>query len=146
MPDITPDQIAEIRSLRMTTDVSDADLAERFGVTVGAIQRHTMDIQRQVIGPPVEPEPDVDEATEKTERQLHKEMLDALKAVGIGPKQVAEGLQKMLNSADMQDVRDGVKELNRIMGVYSKEKATPTGGTRVYDKQYELKLPKRKED
>ncbi len=144
--DLSPAQVAEIHTLRMTTDITDKELSTRFGVEVGVIARYTMGIKREVIGAPVEPESDVEDATEKTERQLHKELLDALKVEGIGPKEVARGLKKMLESKDMQDVRDGVKELNRIMGVYSKEKAAPAGGNRVLDKQYELKLPKRKED
>lgn len=145
MPDLTPEQIAEIRTLRMTTDIDDVELSERFGVTAGVIKQHTTGITRTVMGVPDDGEPDVDAATEKTERQLHKELLDALKVEGIGATEIARGLKKMLDSADMQDVREAVKEVNRIMGVYSKEKAVSMGGTKVYDKQYELKLPKRKE-
>lgn len=144
--ELTNAQIAEIRTLRMTTDASDGELAQRFGVDENTIEKNTFGITRSVIGPPVEPEPDIEDVTEKTERQLHKELLDALKVEGIGPKEVARGLKKMLDSGDMQDVRDGVKELNRIMGVYSKEKVAPAGGAKVYDKQYEIRLPKRKEE
>lgn len=149
MADLTQAQIDELIQLRITTDTPLEDFAERYGVPVSVIKQHTADIKKEVLGAPAEPdqepdESDVEDVTEKTEKQLHKQMLEALKEAGIGPTEIVGGLKKMLNSGDMQDVRDAVKELNRIMGVYSKEKtASTSGGSRVSETKYDLRIPKR---
>lgn len=147
---LTEQQIVELQSLRMSTDLSLEALSEKFDCSVATVRMHTKDIiKNNLSGEPEKTEADVlDEKAEKTEKLLHNEMLDALKAENITPKEVAGGLKKMLNSEDLQDVKEAVKELNRIMGVYSvRERGAGqgSGGKKVIEKQYELDLPKRKE-
>jgi len=162
MPEPTPamltqDHIEQIVSLKMTTAATDKALAERFGVPIEAIKEHTDGIKAVVLGEqPVEPsqdapeaptieDNDLDEVTDKTEKQLHKQMLDALRGEGITPVDIAKGLKKMLDSNDLDYVSDAIKELSRIMGTYSQKDRTPIGNSNVTEQKYRLRLPERRE-
>jgi len=150
MADLTQAQIDELIQLRITTDTTLEAFAEKYDVPISVIKQHTAGIQKEALGAPAEPEPDesdVEDVTEKTEKQLHKQMLDALKDIDVGPKQIAAGLKRLLDSGDLDYVADAIKELSRIMGVYSKEKASSATGSSVIETKYDLRLPKRpKED
>jgi hypothetical protein len=144
MPQIlTPEQIADILTRKKNQafqgELSNLKLAQEYGVSEECIRRHTSGLQLNAT-----PEPESQE--EKIESALHLEMLSALKDAEITPKVVAEGLKKLLDSPDLPDVRDAIKEITKIMGVYAKEKGPAKQGDNVSVQLYTLRLPKRVDD
>lgn len=140
---LTEQNRLDIMQKYQSTAINNEQLAEEYQVSQETIRQVTSGLTKD----PKE-EAASEDALDKAEIAHRLQLLSALKEEGVTAKEMAAGFKKLINSADNQDVKFALAELDKIMGAYARDKSTGSGaaGSGIIDKRYSavvVKLPKR---